>query len=100
MWGCSQTNSRGNSIEEILIEKNLVIPNTGQATHITSRNSNINSAIDLSICSTDMTLNSRHVVTNNSLGSDHFASITIINEEIIIENNLSMQLWRLKKADW
>ena len=74
--------------------------NTGQATHITTNNSNINSVIDLSICTQDKALNSRHMVTNNSSGSDHFASATVINEEIIIENNLSMQLWRLSKAHW
>jgi ribonuclease HI len=34
------------------------------------------------------------------MGSDHFACITVVNEESIIENNLSMQLWKLNKADW
>src|SRR6218665_1908950 len=100
MWGCSHTNSRGAIIEDLLIETNMVVLNTGQATHITPNNSTINSVIDLSICTQDMALNSRHIVTNNSLGSDHFASITVINEEVTIENNLTMQLWRLKKADW
>jgi len=74
--------------------------NTGQATHIMSNQPTSNSVIDLSICTQDLALNTRHVVTNSNMGSDHLATITIVNEEITIENNLSMQLWKLKKTDW
>lgn len=100
MWGCSYNNFKGNTLQEILTETSMVILNTGQATHITSNQSKTNSVIDLSICSQDIALNARHVVTNNNMGSNHFASITIINEEITIENNLSMHNWKLNKADW
>ena len=100
MWGCSLTKSRGRILEEILIERDMVILNTGQATRITSNQSSNISVIDLSICSRDIALNARHIVINTNMGSDHFASITNINEEIIIEQNLSMQLWKLSKANW
>jgi len=100
VWGCSYNNFRGNTVEEIVTESNMVILNTGQITRINSNQSKANSVIDLSICSQDLGLNARHIVTNNNLGSDHFASITIINEEINIENNLSMHNWKLNKANW
>lgn len=100
LWGCLETNNRGKIIEEILNENNLVILNTGQPTHITSNQSNCHSVIDLSISSQDMSLNARHIVTNSSMGSDHYATITTIDEEVIIESSLGMHLWKLKKADW
>src|SRR5678815_2826180 len=74
--------------------------NTGQSTHITSNQSNTHSVIDLSISSQDVALNARHYVTNSNMGSDHYATMTIVNEEVILEDNLSMHLWKLKKADW
>jgi len=100
LWGSSKTNERGKIIEEILADKNLVILNTGQATRITSTQSNLHSVIDLSICSQDVALNARHNVTNSNMGSDHYATITTLNEEITIEENLSMHVWKLKKANW
>src|SRR5688572_12553658 len=100
LWGCSETNKRGKIIEEILTENDLVVLNTGQATHITSNQSNSHSVIDLSISSQDVALNARHNVTNSNMGSDHYATITTVNEEVIIEYSLSMYLWKLKKADW
>src|SRR5688572_6751693 len=92
-WGDSETNKRGKFVEEILTENNLVVLNTGQATHITSNQSNSNSVIDLSISSQDIALNARHNVTNSNMGSDHYATITTVNEEVITENSLSMHLW-------
>ena len=100
LWGCSETNNRGKIIEEILIENNLIVLNTGQSTHITSNQSNCHSVIDLSISSQDVALNARHNVTNSNMGSDHYATITTVNEEVKIEYSLSMHLWKLKKADW
>jgi len=100
LWGCSETNNRGIIIEEILTENNLIVLNTGQSTHITSNQSNTHSVIDLSISSQDVALNARHYVTNSNMGSDHYATMTIVNEEVILEDNLSMHLWKLKKADW
>ena len=100
IWGCSETNFRGKIIEEILIENNLIILNTGQATRITSNQSNSHSVIDLCISSQDVALHARHNVTNSNMGSDHYATITTVNEEAVIEHSLSMHLWKLKKADW
>jgi ribonuclease HI len=99
-WGCTKNNIRGKLIEEILVENNMVVLNTGQATHITSNQSKLNSVIDLSISSLDLALNATHLVTNRNMGSDHYASITTINEEILIEDNISMKLWKLNKANW
>src|SRR5688572_12401941 len=100
LWGSSQINKRGKIVEEILTEKNMVVLNTGQATYITSNQSKNKSVIDLCICSQDIALNINHSVTNYNMGSDHFASKITVNEEITIENNLSMKLWKLNKANW
>jgi hypothetical protein len=74
--------------------------NTGQLTRIASKKSNRHSVIDLSITSQDLALNARHSVTNSNMGSDHYATITTVNEELLIEHNLSMHIWKLAKADW
>jgi len=100
LWGSSQFNKRGKILEEILTEKSMVVLNTGQTTFITSNQSKNKSVIDLCICSQDIALNIKHTVTNYNMGSDHFASIITVNEEITIENNLSMKLWKLNKANW
>jgi ribonuclease HI len=99
-WGCTKNNARGKLIEEILIENNMVVLNTGQATTISSIQSKTNSVIDLSISTRDLALNATHLVTNKNMGSDHYACITTLNEEILIENNISMKLWKLNKANW
>ena len=100
LWGCSETKRRGRIFEEILTENNLIVLNTGQATHITSNQSNVNSVIDLSIIPQDLALNARHIVTNSNMGSDHYACVTTFNEEFLIEYDLSMHMWKLRKADW
>src|ERR1700733_12869295 len=100
VWGCTYTNERGKIIDEIITEKNLVILNTGQATYISPIKSDINSVIDLGLSTIDIALQMKHIVSNATMGSDHLASTIIIDEEIIIENNASMQLWKLEKANW
>ena len=97
-WGCTNVNERGQILEEILNDKQLTVLNTGQPTRIPSINSKNRSVIDLSIVTKELALNCQHYVTNNSMGSDHYLCNIIINEEVQIEHNISMHLWKLKKA--
>ena len=99
-WGCTNANERGQILEEILNDKQLTVLNTGQPTRIPPINSKNRSVIDLSIVTKELALNCKHYVTNNSMGSDHYLCNIIVNEEVQIEPNMSMQLWNLKKADW
>jgi ribonuclease HI len=100
LWGSHKIDSKGKIIEEIVSENNLVVLNTGQITCIASKQSNKHSVLDLSITSQDLALNARHNVTNSSMGSNHYATITTLNEEVVIEHNLSMHKWKLNKANW
>jgi len=99
-WGGSKNNTIGNIIEEIATENNLTVLNTGQATHILSNQSTTNSVIDLAIVTQDLALRCNHYVGNTSLGSDHLVTITKVNEEVALEEELSINPWKINKANW
>jgi ribonuclease HI len=99
-WGCTKDNERGPILEEILNDSQLTVLNTGQPTRIPPVNSKNRSVIDLAIVTRELSLKCHHYVTNNSMGSDHYLCNTIINEEVQIEPNMSMHLWKLRKTDW
>src|SRR5688572_21885651 len=99
-WGCTTVNERGKILEEILIEKQLTVLNTGQPTRIPPVNFKNVSVIDLAIVTRELALTCKHSVSNNNIGSDHFLSNVVINEEALVEPSSSMHMWNFKKADW
>ena len=99
-WGCTTVNERGKILEEILIEKQLTVLNTGQPTRITPVNFKNLSVIDLAIVTRELALTCKHSVSNNNIGSDHFLSNIVINEQALLEPSSSMHMWNFKKADW
>ena len=83
-----------------MTDSNHTVLNTGQATRVNSNQSSTVSVIDLSVVFHDLALNCTHRVENTTLGSDHLVTITRVNEEIVLEEEMHMQPWRLPKADW
>lgn len=98
--GGSKNNALGNIIKEIITEHNLTVINTGQATRVLTNQSNSNSVIDLSIITQDLALSCNHYVENTSLGFDHLVTITKVNEAIVLEEEMSMNPWKINKANW
>ena len=97
-WGCTTVNERGKILEEILIEKQLTVLNTGQPTRIPPVNFKNVSVIDLAIVTRELALTCKHSVSNNNIGSDHFLSNVVINEEALVEPSSSMHMWNFKKG--
>ena len=99
-WKCTTHNRRGQDLEEVVMEKDLVVLNTGQPTLNPRVKSVNNSVIDLAITTKDVALRCTHSVLNTSLGSDHKVTITRVDEVADVEENAGMHRWSLKKADW
>jgi ribonuclease HI len=99
-WKCTTNDRRGAELEEVVLEKDLVVLNTGQPTLNPRAGSVNNSVIDLAVTTKDVALRCTHSVLNTSLGSDHKVTITRVDEVAVVEENAGMHRWSLKKADW
>lgn len=99
-WKCTTNNRRGKDLEEVVMEKDLVVLNTGQPTRNSRVGSVNNSVIDLAITTKDVALRCTHSVLNTSLGSDHKVTLTRVDEVADVEENAGLHRWVLKKADW
>jgi Endonuclease-reverse transcriptase len=62
---------RGKTIESLINWNNLVILNTGHRTHFHFHSNAHPSAIDLSICTPNISTKTHWNTCNNSIGSDH-----------------------------
>jgi exonuclease III len=69
-WGCHDNNTRADAITELLDDLNMVVLNDGSITRIAAppRQS---SAIDLTLCTTQLSLDIDWKVLNDPSGSDH-----------------------------
>lgn len=71
-WGSGRNNAAGNVLLEALDEKsNLIIRNNGSRTRI-CRPNETDSAVDMTIMSSDLICSSSWDVVDDSFGSDHF----------------------------
>jgi ribonuclease HI len=100
VWKSGKTDRRGADLEEVVMEKDLVVLNTGQPTLNPRVGSVKDSVIDLSIATKDVALRCTHSVLNTSLGSNHKVAITRVDEVADVEENAGLHRWNLKKADW
>ena len=96
LWGNSTTDRWGIIIEELLNNNDIVLMNDGSHTRYDIYH-NTSSAIDLSICSSAISINYDWVVNNNLYGSDHYP--------IIIKNTHNtpspcLPKWKIEEADW
>jgi exonuclease III len=97
IWGCSQNNSRGKTIETLIDQNNLIILNSGQPTHFQT-NANP-SAIDLTISTSNISSKIHWNIFNNAMGSDHQPILITYNEPSNQEDPFTPR-WKFTKADW
>lgn len=99
-WGCSTSNSYGETILEILDVQNLCILNKGSPTRRTAPHEG-KSAVDLSICSPDLASVLTWRTLSSTYGSDHFPLVitfpTFIPQTPVRPPRFR---YRLANADW
>lgn len=95
-WGNNINDQRGRTIEQFLINSDVCLLNTGEATHLHTQ-TGTTSAIDLSLCTPDIVNDVRWMVMDDTYGSDHFP--LVIEYETHQPANVQPR-YILKRADW
>jgi len=96
IWGDDVSDPRGRIIEQVLLDHDVSIMNTGEPTHHHIHSNSLN-ALDLSLCSPCLLPLFRWQVLDDPHGSDHFpVTITEIEPEAV--QRLPRLL--LRKANW
>ena len=95
LWGCKQTNPKGNKIEHLINKNNLCLLNRKEQTYINPSNGST-SSIDLTLCDPTSFMDYTWNTYKDTCGSDHYP--------IIIDMNNNIQdhtpRWNINKADW
>ncbi|MEO1419229.1 MAG: reverse transcriptase family protein [Bacteroidota bacterium] len=96
LWGCNTSDPLGSIMENILTTNDIVLLNDGSMTYH-NIHSGVSSAIDLSLCSSNLALDFNWSVDEYLNGSDHFP----IHLKYV-ENSPSPSLpkWKEQDADW
>ncbi|KAK7867868.1 hypothetical protein R5R35_008617 [Gryllus longicercus] len=96
-WGCSRTNDSGRRIDDLLLNNEYVLLNTGASTHFNARNGSF-SAIDLSICSPNLATRLTWKPLPDLHQSDHFPLLISSN---MPKNTVHIpKRWCTNRADW
>lgn len=98
-WGCSLNDGSGHRLLDAVNETGLIILNDGTPTLIGRPNNN-RSAVDLTICTTDISLCSKWSLIQEPLGSDHLPINITIQKISNLTTNISSVKWNTKKANW
>ena len=96
VWGCSDTNDRGEIIEDVIVENDLCLLNEKHPTYLHRPTGNYY-AIDLSLCHSSIYLDFDWSVYDGLNGSDYFP---ILSNEIETSDDEQNCRWNLKKANW
>ena len=94
MWGGTTTDPHGRIFEQLLLNMNISLLNSGAHAHYHSQ-TNSSSAIDLSLCSPELLPEFSLRVDNDLHGSDHYP---IIVEDITREPIVRPMQYIIKKA--
>lgn len=97
VWGCHDTNKRGQNVENFISQNNLTFLNTGTPTFY--KLNTHPSAIDLTISTNNISPKINWYVHNSNLGSDHHPIIVTYNEKPQYENSF-VPKWNFSKANW
>ena len=95
MWGSRETDARGRVIEEVTTDMDLVILNNGQPTRISY---NVETAIDLSMCTSRIAPDIEWNVETSPGDSDHCP----IKVKYIVGNapEEKEERWNMKRTNW
>ena len=97
LWGCSNTDGKGQEIEKFLLQNNLCLINKSNATYIHPATGS-RSSIDLAISDPALFLDLTWHVHDDLCGSDH---LPIILSHMTVEPPLDRPpRWNLQRADW
>ena len=96
LWGESSCDPRGYIIEELIDNNDVVLLNDGSPTRYDVVH-NTSSAIDLTICSSSLTLDYKWSVDDNLFGSDHWPICLKYVQNI---PSSCLPKWKSKDADW
>lgn len=96
LWKSPQTNFSGEILAKLLETYNFITLNTGQPTFQCPRGGH--SILDLTLTSNALALKCNWYTINNTLGSDHQPTFTVINS--YTEEEPFLPKWILNKADW
>jgi len=96
LWGCSSQNSKGNLIENLLLNHPLTILNNKQHIYIHPATGS-SSAIDLTFVTPSLSLNYTWKPLDDLHGSDHFPILLSSNNSISEEK---LPHWKITKANW
>jgi hypothetical protein len=96
VWGPQRLDAKGQIIEDLLTQTNLVLLNNGATTYIHPATGS-QTAIDLMLCDTALALDFKWSILPDRHGSDHLP--IILSSDISAGERLP-QRWKLTKADW
>ena len=96
IWGDVRTDNRGNIIERLLIGRNINILNENKPTHYHVQ-TDVFTAIDLSVCSSDVFNDFKWTVDDCLHSSEHFPIIVKVNEYTPYTH---IPKFNYDKADW
>lgn len=98
LWSSVKTDARGNVIESVILNNDLVLMNKNDApTHFSFAYKTF-STIDLTITSPEICDKFSWYVCNDLHNSDHFPIITKILNSDVTSNR--RQTWKMNSADW
>ena len=92
-------NKNGDNLVNFLNNSDYVALNTGQGTRLNIENGTM-SAIDLTLATTNISPKCEWEVHEDTLGSDHFPTVTKIGIKTEYVSQDPPPRWKLNKADW
>ena len=96
MWGCANTNEKGQTLEKFVTEHNLVLLSNKSYTYLHPATGSF-SYLDLTICSPEIFTDLNRKVSDDLHGSDHFP---ILVSEVGPSKQERPKRWMLHNANW
>ena len=96
LWGSSDTDLRGEEIENFISKNDICLMNDKSKTFLDSGKGTF-SSLDLSLCHPSLYLDYNWSVCQDQYGSDHFPIIIESNQSTREDHNPK---WKLNKANW
>jgi hypothetical protein len=97
LWKSDSLNTKGEILETLIEQYNFVVCNTGVGTYQKAMGGT--SILDLCLVSSAISLDCNWSALNTTLGSDHFPTFIVFNEQNL-HNNGRREKFNCKKADW
>lgn len=97
IWGSHKTDGRGRTIENLIDEHSLTVKNENLPTHLASTNNRL-TAIDVTLCTQELTDKFEWTVLDDLHGSDHFPILLTFPQ--YSQNLTKREKYNINNADW